>query len=187
MFLRNRTGLTQGLTDPAGPSVVLSTVYWNLSEKRLWYAKLSNNSVAKGLMETWIQIPHSHQYVGERSNSECVQLQLVKHGEVLHQARSYISVSGVRDLVKIDGSINAGKTPIRFGSTMLQHPESVRLARASFFPITMIPNTVWMVRKTSNRTQWVIDWPPRPVPQHYWNSVWLSRQKKGSKRKPTSK
>lgn len=92
MFLRNRTGLTQGLTDPAGPSVVLSTVYWNLSEKRLWYAKLSNNSVAKGLMETWIQIPHSHQYVGERSNSECVQLQLVKHGEVLrHGSKLHFS------------------------------------------------------------------------------------------------
>lgn len=70
---------------------------------------------------------------------------------------------------------------IRCGSTMLQHPESVRLAKASFFPITMIPNTVWMVRKTSNRTQWVIDWPPRPVPQHYWNSVRLSRQKNGAR------
>lgn len=83
MVLRNRTGLTQGLTHPAGPSVVLSNVYWNLSEKRLWYAKLNNNSVAKGLMETWIQIPHPHQYVGERSNSECLQLQLVKHGKGL--------------------------------------------------------------------------------------------------------
>ena len=123
---------------------------------------------------------HRRQYVrrrpGERYNSECLQPS-IKHGGGSVMVLGCVSASSAGDIVKIDGIMNAEKyRQLLLHHALHCHLGSVSLAMASYFSMTMIPNTLLMQLK------YIYKQKKKMVRYQYW--IGLSRRRASTSSRP---